>query len=55
MPQLDPNPWLMIMMFTWLVFLVPFAPKTLTFIFPNGTTPQAVQKSKTNSWDWPWH
>nr|YP_010944702.1 ATP synthase F0 subunit 8 [Fowleria isostigma]WMC20786.1 ATP synthase F0 subunit 8 [Fowleria isostigma] len=55
MPQLNPAPWFMILVFSWLVFLTVIPPKILAHTFPNEPTSQAVQKPKTDPWNWPWH
>nr|YP_010257617.1 ATP synthase F0 subunit 8 [Jaydia carinatus]QKV48961.1 ATP synthase F0 subunit 8 [Jaydia carinatus]QVY58575.1 ATP synthase F0 subunit 8 [Jaydia carinatus] len=55
MPQLNPAPWLMILVFSWLVFLTVIPPKIIAHSFPNEPTSQAAQKPKTESWNWPWH
>nr|QWX20938.1 ATP subunit 8 [Apogonichthyoides taeniatus] len=55
MPQLNPAPWFMTLVFTWLVFLTIIPPKILAHNFPNDPTPQAAQKPKTGSWGWTWH
>nr|YP_003457113.1 ATP synthase F0 subunit 8 [Lophiodes caulinaris]BAI76959.1 ATPase subunit 8 [Lophiodes caulinaris] len=55
MPQLDPAPWLLILVFSWLVFLTILPSKVMAHIFPNGLTLQSMKKTKTNPWIWPWH
>nr|YP_008815313.1 ATP synthase F0 subunit 8 [Odontobutis sinensis]AGT79964.1 ATP synthase F0 subunit 8 [Odontobutis sinensis]QYK91613.1 ATP synthase F0 subunit 8 [Odontobutis sinensis]QYK91626.1 ATP synthase F0 subunit 8 [Odontobutis sinensis] len=54
MPQLDPAPWFMILVFTWLVFITILPSKVLTRISPNKLAQQNTQKFKTKFWDWPW-
>nr|YP_001648427.1 ATP synthase F0 subunit 8 [Odontobutis platycephala]AAY18975.1 ATP synthase F0 subunit 8 [Odontobutis platycephala] len=54
MPQLNPAPWFMILMFTWLVFITTIPPKVLAFITPNKLTQQNANKPKTEHWNWPW-
>nr|YP_006073324.1 ATP synthase F0 subunit 8 [Argyrosomus japonicus]YP_009112217.1 ATP synthase F0 subunit 8 [Argyrosomus amoyensis]YP_009245074.1 ATP synthase F0 subunit 8 [Nibea miichthioides]YP_010949764.1 ATP synthase F0 subunit 8 [Totoaba macdonaldi]AFG17328.1 ATP synthase F0 subunit 8 [Argyrosomus japonicus]AIY56543.1 ATP synthase F0 subunit 8 [Argyrosomus amoyensis]ALC75042.1 ATP synthase F0 subunit 8 [Argyrosomus japonicus]AMR73877.1 ATP synthase F0 subunit 8 [Nibea miichthioides]WMI35603.1 ATP syn len=54
MPQLNPSPWLAIMVFSWLTFLIIIPPKIMAHIFPNEPTPQSTEKSKTETWNWPW-
>nr|YP_009434353.1 ATPase subunit 8 [Odontobutis haifengensis]ATE80923.1 ATPase subunit 8 [Odontobutis haifengensis] len=54
MPQLNPAPWLMILMFTWLVFTTILPPKLLSHITPNKLTQQSTQSPKTEHWNWPW-
>nr|NP_443350.1 ATP synthase F0 subunit 8 [Coelorinchus kishinouyei]BAB70161.1 ATPase subunit 8 [Coelorinchus kishinouyei] len=55
MPQLNPNPWFMIMAYTWTIFLLIVMPATLLFIIPNETTTQNASTPKTEPWAWPWH
>nr|NP_739949.1 ATP synthase F0 subunit 8 [Zenion japonicum]BAC23545.1 ATPase subunit 8 [Zenion japonicum] len=54
MPQLNPAPWLMIFMFSWLVFLTVVVPKALAHSFPNEPNPQATETMKATPWNWPW-
>nr|YP_010960261.1 ATP synthase F0 subunit 8 [Sternoptyx obscura]WNG77901.1 ATP synthase F0 subunit 8 [Sternoptyx obscura]WNH23158.1 ATP synthase F0 subunit 8 [Sternoptyx obscura] len=54
MPQLDPAPWLSILLFTWLVFMAIIPSKVLGHEFPNEPTLN-TEKVKTKSWNWPWH
>nr|YP_001054819.1 ATP synthase F0 subunit 8 [Olisthops cyanomelas]BAF46848.1 ATPase subunit 8 [Olisthops cyanomelas] len=54
MPQLNPAPWLIIMVFTWLVFLAILPPKVLAHDFPNEPTTQSTKKSEPSPWSWPW-
>nr|YP_008758032.1 ATP synthase F0 subunit 8 [Odontobutis potamophila]AGW46886.1 ATP synthase F0 subunit 8 [Odontobutis potamophila]QGZ07853.1 ATP synthase F0 subunit 8 [Odontobutis potamophila] len=54
MPQLSPAPWLMILLFTWLVFITVLPTKVLTHITPNKLNQQNTQKPKTEYWNWPW-
>nr|WNH37196.1 ATP synthase F0 subunit 8 [Urophycis regia] len=55
MPQLNPAPWFMILVFSWMIFLVIIPPKILKHIFPNEPSPQNATKTQTTPWDWPWH
>nr|AGI48853.1 ATP synthase F0 subunit 8 [Pennahia argentata] len=54
MPQLNPAPWLAIMLFSWLTFLIVLPPKISAHLFPNEPTLQSTDKSKTSAWNWPW-
>nr|YP_009311051.1 ATP synthase F0 subunit 8 [Enteromius hulstaerti]BAV69655.1 ATPase subunit 8 [Enteromius hulstaerti] len=54
MPQLNPGPWFMILIFSWLVFLVIIPTKILNHIFPNEPILMNSKKHKTESWNWPW-
>nr|WNH20130.1 ATP synthase F0 subunit 8 [Grammicolepis brachiusculus] len=55
MPQLNPAPWLMIFLFSWLMLLTVIPPKILAHTFPNTPTPQSTQTIKSNPWTWTWH
>nr|NP_739962.1 ATP synthase F0 subunit 8 [Allocyttus niger]BAC23558.1 ATPase subunit 8 [Allocyttus niger] len=55
MPQLNPAPWLMIFVFSWLVFLAVIPPKILAHNFTNEPTTQTTETMKPNPWNWPWH
>nr|YP_008593799.1 ATP synthase F0 subunit 8 [Pterapogon kauderni]WAU47583.1 ATP synthase F0 subunit 8 [Pterapogon kauderni]BAN83195.1 ATPase subunit 8 [Pterapogon kauderni] len=55
MPQLNPTPWFMILVFSWLVFLTIIPPKILAHSFPNEPSSQTSQAQKTDAWNWPWH
>nr|YP_010963362.1 ATP synthase F0 subunit 8 [Psettodes belcheri]WNK75595.1 ATP synthase F0 subunit 8 [Psettodes belcheri] len=55
MPQLDPSPWLAILIFSWLVFLIVIPPKVMAHSFPNEPTPQNTKNLKADNWTWPWH
>nr|AKJ76897.1 ATP synthase F0 subunit 8 [Phrynosoma sherbrookei] len=54
MPQLNPSPWFLILLMTWIMLMLIFLNKTLSMLYPN--TP-AQNQSKTNPlmpWTWPW-
>nr|WNH20741.1 ATP synthase F0 subunit 8 [Moolgarda engeli]WNH21352.1 ATP synthase F0 subunit 8 [Moolgarda engeli] len=55
MPQLDPKPWLFILVLSWSIFIAFVPPKVLAYIFPNEPTHQQTKNTKASSWDWPWH
>nr|YP_009130428.1 ATP synthase F0 subunit 8 [Trichogaster fasciata]AJW77533.1 ATP synthase F0 subunit 8 [Trichogaster fasciata] len=55
MPQLNPSPWLAILIFSWLVFLLIIPPKIMAHISPNEPALKSTEKSLTESWTWPWH
>nr|YP_009059857.1 ATP synthase F0 subunit 8 [Cyclopsetta fimbriata]BAP58942.1 ATPase subunit 8 [Cyclopsetta fimbriata] len=54
MPQLDPAPWFLTLVFSWVVFLTIIPAKVLGHTFPNEPSPQATQETKTQPWAWPW-
>nr|YP_010956774.1 ATP synthase F0 subunit 8 [Chasmodes bosquianus]WMY89880.1 ATP synthase F0 subunit 8 [Chasmodes bosquianus] len=55
MPQLNPEPWFMILVISWLVFLIFIPPKVLAHTFPNEPSSATVLKSKKDPWTWPWY
>nr|ARU09772.1 ATP synthase subunit 8 [Eleutheronema tetradactylum]QVT11302.1 ATP synthase F0 subunit 8 [Eleutheronema rhadinum]ARU09774.1 ATP synthase subunit 8 [Eleutheronema tetradactylum]ARU09776.1 ATP synthase subunit 8 [Eleutheronema tetradactylum]ARU09778.1 ATP synthase subunit 8 [Eleutheronema tetradactylum] len=54
MPQLNPAPWLYILVTSWIILLIVVLPKILDFIIPNELTLQSANKVKQDSWLWPW-
>nr|YP_008854983.1 ATP synthase F0 subunit 8 [Osteochilus schlegelii]BAO08953.1 ATPase subunit 8 [Osteochilus schlegelii] len=54
MPQLDPNPWFAILMFSWFTFLIIIPNKILNYTSPNEPALVSAEKHKTGSWDWTW-
>nr|YP_009700551.1 ATP synthase F0 subunit 8 [Xenopus vestitus]QEQ13622.1 ATP synthase F0 subunit 8 [Xenopus vestitus] len=54
MPQLNPGPWFLILIFSWLVLLTFITPKVLKHKTFNEPTTQTTEKSKPNPWNWPW-
>nr|YP_010133064.1 ATP synthase F0 subunit 8 [Ophichthys cuchia]QWE36556.1 ATP synthase F0 subunit 8 [Ophichthys cuchia]UZC55292.1 ATP synthase subunit 8 [Ophichthys cuchia] len=55
MPQLNPSPWLMILIFSWMIFLYFIPPKVSAHIFPHEPLPITIENFTTESWNWPWH
>nr|AJO61343.1 ATP synthase subunit 8 [Psenopsis anomala] len=55
MPQLNPGPWFVILLFSWSIFLTIIIPKVMAHSYPNLPTVQNSKKPKAKSWDWPWH
>nr|WNH21573.1 ATP synthase F0 subunit 8 [Malacoctenus triangulatus] len=55
MPQLNPAPWLAILVFSWLIFAVVIPPKVLAHVFPNNPGAVDSKSTKTDAWTWPWH
>nr|YP_008080448.1 ATP synthase F0 subunit 8 [Chikila fulleri]ADR03260.1 ATP synthase F0 subunit 8 [Chikila fulleri] len=53
MPQLNPNPWLMIMIFTWLALLLILMPKTMQHKPTNDIIIHTYLQNLT-PWTWPW-
>nr|QBA55897.1 ATP synthase F0 subunit 8 [Pernis ptilorhynchus] len=54
MPQLNPTPWLPIMLASWLTFTLIIQPKLLPFYSPNTPSNKPFTTIKTPSWSWPW-
>nr|YP_009160720.1 ATP synthase F0 subunit 8 [Tanakia tanago]BAS04768.1 ATPase subunit 8 [Tanakia tanago]BCB28873.1 ATP synthase F0 subunit 8 [Tanakia tanago] len=54
MPQLNPNPWFAILVFSWVIFLTIIPAKILNHVTPNELTLVSAEKHKTEPWDWPW-
>nr|AAP75331.1 ATP synthase 8 [Chrysiptera leucopoma] len=55
MPQLNPAPWFLILVFSWIVFLVLLPTKVTAHTFPNELGSHAVELKQTEPWDWPWY
>nr|YP_009312325.1 ATP synthase F0 subunit 8 [Garra poecilura]BAV71800.1 ATPase subunit 8 [Garra poecilura] len=54
MPQLNPNPWLMIFVLSWLTLLILTLTKIMNYTTPNEPTLMNTKKHKTEPWNWPW-
>nr|YP_009311649.1 ATP synthase F0 subunit 8 [Canthophrys gongota]BAV70604.1 ATPase subunit 8 [Canthophrys gongota] len=54
MPQLNPAPWLAILMFSWLIFLAILPTKIMSHTTPNDPGSLASESHKTEPWNWPW-
>nr|WML69027.1 ATP synthase F0 subunit 8 [Amazona leucocephala] len=54
MPQLNPNPWFITMIMSWLTFSLLLQPKMLSFIATNTPTSKAPATTKNKPWTWPW-
>nr|YP_003345246.1 ATP synthase F0 subunit 8 [Nemichthys scolopaceus]BAI53319.1 ATPase subunit 8 [Nemichthys scolopaceus] len=55
MPQLDPAPWFMILMFSWTVFLTILPTKIMAYVYNNEPSHQSAEKPKLTPWNWPWY
>nr|YP_002970907.1 ATP synthase F0 subunit 8 [Trionyx triunguis]BAH79149.1 ATP8ase [Trionyx triunguis] len=53
MPQLNPNPWLSILLITWLTYITIHQPKIMSFSQTNNITNDPKYQI-TNPWNWPW-
>nr|YP_009721055.1 ATP synthase F0 subunit 8 [Aptenodytes patagonicus]QGM79853.1 ATP synthase F0 subunit 8 [Aptenodytes patagonicus]QOJ46714.1 ATP synthase F0 subunit 8 [Aptenodytes patagonicus] len=54
MPQLNPNPWFLIMLTSWLTFSLIIQPKLMTFTSTNPPSNKTSTATKTTPWTWPW-
>nr|YP_010238471.1 ATP synthase F0 subunit 8 [Turnix tanki]QTE20527.1 ATP synthase F0 subunit 8 [Turnix tanki] len=54
MPQLNPNPWFLIMLASWLTFSLIIQPKLLSFTSTNPLSNKTHMPQKTSPWTWPW-
>nr|YP_007890846.1 ATP synthase F0 subunit 8 [Johnius grypotus]AGH27488.1 ATP synthase F0 subunit 8 [Johnius grypotus] len=54
MPQLNPSPWLALMLLSWLTFLIIVPSKVMAHLFPNVPTPRSSEELKMGTWSWPW-
>nr|YP_009991678.1 ATP synthase F0 subunit 8 [Herpetotheres cachinnans]QNN84500.1 ATP synthase F0 subunit 8 [Herpetotheres cachinnans] len=54
MPQLNPNPWFLTLLLTWLTFSLAIQPKLLTFTPTNHPSYKTQLTTKTTPWTWPW-
>nr|ALK24392.1 ATP synthase subunit 8 [Ara militaris]ALK24395.1 ATP synthase subunit 8 [Ara militaris] len=54
MPQLNPSPWLFIMITSWFALSLVFQPKTLSFTSTNTPINKTPTATKNHPWPWPW-
>nr|AAK08569.1 ATPase subunit 8 [Crypturellus tataupa] len=54
MPQLNPYPWFMIMISSWLIFLLIMQPKFSSTYLPNPPSNKVKPVKKFTPWLWPW-
>nr|YP_009111820.1 ATP synthase F0 subunit 8 [Pyrgilauda blanfordi]AHN16472.1 ATP synthase F0 subunit 8 [Pyrgilauda blanfordi] len=54
MPQLNPNPWLFIMIISWMTFSLIIQPKLLSFVSTNPPSHKSIVAPSTTPWTWPW-
>nr|YP_010691175.1 ATP synthase F0 subunit 8 [Stercorarius pomarinus]WBU93289.1 ATP synthase F0 subunit 8 [Stercorarius pomarinus] len=56
MPQLNPNPWFLIMLAAWLIFTLTIQPKLLSFTSTNlpSNSNKTPMTTKITPWAWPW-
>nr|QJX58568.1 ATP synthase F0 subunit 8 [Chlamydera maculata] len=54
MPQLNPGPWLFIMLISWVTYSLIIQPKIMSFISTNPPSNKTQITTSTTPWDWPW-
>nr|YP_010000538.1 ATP synthase F0 subunit 8 [Neodrepanis coruscans]QOD96437.1 ATP synthase F0 subunit 8 [Neodrepanis coruscans] len=54
MPQLNPSPWLYIMLTSWFAFSMILQPKILTFTTTNPPSTKTSTTTTPSPWNWPW-
>ncbi|NP_943608.1 ATP synthase F0 subunit 8 (mitochondrion) [Erpetoichthys calabaricus] len=55
MPQLNPDPWFVILIFTWTVFLTILPNKITFYKIPNEPLNSDPLGSNMDTWSWPWY
>nr|YP_010134351.1 ATP synthase F0 subunit 8 [Moenkhausia costae]QWM93841.1 ATP synthase subunit 8 [Moenkhausia costae]QZK22888.1 ATP synthase F0 subunit 8 [Moenkhausia costae] len=55
MPQLILDPWFLILILSWMVFLIIIPPKILSHYFNNEPEMTTSHSLKTYAWTWMWH
>nr|BBK07889.1 ATPase subunit 8 [Cynoglossus robustus]BBK07902.1 ATPase subunit 8 [Cynoglossus interruptus] len=53
MPQLNPNPWFLIWLSSWLIFLLTM-PSLIIMFKPLNLPAKSQTINPLNSWHWPW-
>nr|YP_008815564.1 ATP synthase F0 subunit 8 [Aetobatus flagellum]AGY96933.1 ATP synthase F0 subunit 8 [Aetobatus flagellum] len=54
MPQLNPAPWFLIFLFTWLFFLTIMPNKVMSHYYNNSPNVKDSPMPESNPWNWPW-
>nr|YP_010591606.1 ATP synthase F0 subunit 8 [Batagur kachuga]WAB51600.1 ATP synthase F0 subunit 8 [Batagur kachuga] len=54
MPQLNLDPWLLILSSSWFVYILILQPKISSYLSMNNPTSKNNKTSDTNPWTWPW-
>nr|YP_009228234.1 ATP synthase F0 subunit 8 [Aquila fasciata]AKH02278.1 ATP synthase F0 subunit 8 [Aquila fasciata] len=54
MPQLNPAPWLPIMLASWLTLTLVIQPKLLPFTPTNIPSNKPITPINLSPWNWPW-
>nr|QOD98678.1 ATP synthase F0 subunit 8 [Chelonoidis denticulatus]SBW75604.1 ATP synthase F0 subunit 8 [Chelonoidis denticulatus] len=53
MPQLNPDPWLLVLSSAWLTYIIILQPKISSYLSTN-THNKNHKTIHKNSWTWPW-
>nr|YP_010940168.1 ATP synthase F0 subunit 8 [Chrysemys dorsalis]WLN41536.1 ATP synthase F0 subunit 8 [Chrysemys dorsalis] len=54
MPQLNTDPWFMILSSSWLMYILILQPKISSYLPTNNPTNKNNKTMHTNPWTWPW-
>nr|BAX90083.1 ATPase subunit 8 [Peltocephalus dumerilianus] len=54
MPQLNPEPWLLILCTSWLTLITILQPKIKSHLTTNMTQSKNYKTNLTSPWTWPW-
>nr|ADB06501.1 ATPase subunit 8 [Sacalia quadriocellata]QKE47568.1 ATP synthase F0 subunit 8 [Sacalia quadriocellata] len=54
MPQLNLDPWFLILSSTWLVYTMILQPKISSYSPMNNPVNKDNKTTNTNPWNWPW-
>nr|YP_007625605.1 ATP synthase F0 subunit 8 [Notochelys platynota]ADY25042.1 ATPase subunit 8 [Notochelys platynota] len=54
MPQLNLNPWFLILLFTWFTYILILQPKISSYLSMNTPVNKNNMTTNTNPWTWPW-
>nr|ACS37083.1 ATP synthase F0 subunit 8 [Grandisonia alternans]ANH55785.1 ATP synthase F0 subunit 8 [Grandisonia larvata] len=54
MPQLNPNPWFLIMILSWTILMTIMLPKLIKHT-PTNPIPQSILHKQIMTWNWPWY
>nr|QOD97566.1 ATP synthase F0 subunit 8 [Anhinga anhinga] len=54
MPQLNPAPWFLTFLMTWLTLTLLMQPKLLSLVTTNPPLNKMPTANKATSWTWPW-
>nr|YP_009528560.1 ATP synthase F0 subunit 8 [Oostethus manadensis]YP_009914973.1 ATP synthase F0 subunit 8 [Microphis deocata]AKG95375.1 ATP synthase F0 subunit 8 [Oostethus manadensis]QLF67684.1 ATP synthase F0 subunit 8 [Microphis deocata] len=55
MPQLNPSPWFVVLLFSWAVLMTIVPLKISNHKFPNTPTLTESKPAQNKFWPWPWH